>query len=295
MKILVTGAQGQLGREVVLSLRESAYNAIGAGRAELDLSKPDTVANRVAAFGADWVVHCAAYTQVDKAEQESELAFTVNRDGARAVAEGAKQSGSRILTISTDFVFDGAQSTPYSEDDEPKPLSVYGNSKWQGEQSIREVLPDATVLRTAWVYGVYGQNFVRTILRLAAERQQLRVVDDQVGTPTWTRDIARTIQTLIETGQPGILNYTNEGIASWYDFALQTIEYARELGFPIKLQELLPIPSSEYPLPAARPAFSVLSKEKVRPLLPWKNPHWRTSLYNMMEQLKCDKNYADTM
>lgn len=292
MKILVTGARGQLGREVVSGFEKTGYNVIGVGRKELDLSRPETVVERVASFEADWVVNCAAYTQVDKAENEPELAFTINRDGAKAIAEGIRKAGGRMLHLSTDFLFDGKQSTPYREDDEPKPLSVYGHSKWQGEQVVQEILPDAIVLRTAWVYGVYGQNFVRTILRLAAEREQLQVVDDQVGSPSWTRDIATTIQTLIEAGQPGTLNYTNEGIASWYDFALQTIEYARELGFPVKVLELSPIPSRQYPLPATRPSYSVLSKEKVRPLLRQKNPHWRASLYNMLKQLK---HYNDQM
>ncbi len=185
MKVLVTGANGQLGRETVLALQAEGEDVVAIDRAELDFSDPALVAEGIAGFGADWVINCAAYTQVDKAEEDRELAFLINRDSARAVAEGVQSAGGRLLHVSTDFIFGGDQSRPYKEEDFANPLGVYGQSKWEGEQAVREVLPNAVVLRTAWVYGVHGHNFVKTMLRLAAERNELHVVvcEDHVDSP----------------------------------------------------------------------------------------------------------------
>ncbi|MCB1753830.1 MAG: sugar nucleotide-binding protein, partial [Gammaproteobacteria bacterium] len=162
--------------------------------------------------------------------------------------------------------------------------SVYGQSKWEGEQRVLEILEDTLVLRTAWVYGNYGHNFVKTMLKLASEREKLSVVDDQIGTPSWTYDIARAVLTLIEAEAKGIYHFTNEGVASWYDLAQQTVEIARELGFSLRVDRVRPIPSSDYPTPAVRPAYSVLSKKRVRELLGYAIPHWRSSLRRMLEQ-----------
>ncbi|WJW76724.1 dTDP-4-dehydrorhamnose reductase [Thiohalobacter sp. IOR34] len=285
MKILVTGAAGQLGRELLLMLQAAGEEAVGIDRAELDLSRPERVAEGIAAQGADWVIHCAAYTQVDKAEEERELAFRINRDAARAVAQGVRASGGRLLHVSTDFIFDGAQSRPYREDDAANPLGVYGQSKWEGEQAVREVLPEAVILRTAWVYGAHGHNFVKTMLRLAAEREELRVVDDQVGTPAWTADIATAIRALIGAGASGTWHFTNEGVASWYDFAESILGLGRELGFPVKARGVRPIPTSDFPTPAKRPPWSVLSKRKIRGLLDHDIPHWRQSLERMLKEI----------
>jgi len=285
MKILVTGAAGQLGRELVLMLEAVGEEVVGIDRQELDLSRPETVAEGIAAHGADWVIHCAAYTQVDKAEEERELAYRINRDAARAVAEGARESGARLVHVSTDFVFDGSQSHPYREEDAANPLSVYGRSKWEGEQAVREALPEAIILRTAWVYGVHGHNFVKTMLRLAAERDELRVVDDQIGTPSWTADIARAIQSLMASDVSGTWHFTNEGVASWYDFAESILGLGRELGFPLRARRVRPIPTSDFPTPAKRPPYSVLSKEKIRAVLGHHIPHWRRSLEQMLKEL----------
>ncbi|VAW82218.1 dTDP-4-dehydrorhamnose reductase [hydrothermal vent metagenome] len=285
MTILVTGANGQLGRELVLALQAGGDPFIAIGRDELDLSRPDTVAAAIADYAADWVINCAAYTHVDKAEEEPELAFIVNRDAARAVAEGVKLGGGHLLHVSTDFIFDGEKSHPYRESDATNPLGVYGRSKLEGEQAVRDILPEAIILRTAWVYGVHGHNFVKTILRLASERSELRVVDDQTGTPSWTGDITRAIQALIKAEATGTYQFTNEGVASWYDFAVEIVAGAKQAGLPIVAETIRPIPTEDFPLPAKRPAYSVMSKVKIRSMLDYQIPHWRDSLQTMLSQL----------
>lgn len=286
MKILITGARGQLGHEMQHMLQNRGWDAIGIGRAEVDFSHPEQVADYIATQRADWVINCAAYTQVDKAEDDAELAFRVNRDAARAVAEGVQRYGGRLLQVSTDFIFNGEQSHPYRETDPAAPLGVYGQSKWEGEQAVLEVLPQAIVLRTAWVYGVHGNNFVKTILRLAAEREELGIIDEQVGSPSWTFDISQAMVALIEQQATGIYHFTNEGVASWYDFAQAIVEEARSLEFDLRIKRLKPIPTHAYPTPAARPAYSVLSKEKIRGILDYPVPHWRESLRAMLKELK---------
>jgi len=282
MRILMTGAAGQLGQAAQPEFAAKGHEVIAVARAELDLSVPDTVADAVAGYNADWIINCAAYTQVDKAEAEAELAFRVNRDGARAVAAGAKQSGSRLLHVSTDFIFAGNQSLPYGEDDAGRPLNVYGQSKWEGEQAVRALMPEALIVRTAWVYGGHGNNFVKTMLRLMAEREEIRVVDDQIGTPSWTADIVTAMRTLVEKDLSGTWNFTNEGVASWFDFAHAIISIATQLGHAGKLRRLLPIPGREYPAAAKRPNYSVLNKEKIRQVLGYEIPHWRDSLHTML-------------
>ena len=286
MKILVTGANGQLGHETVLMLEAAGHDVIAATRHELDFSKPQQITEGIAGYQADWVINCAAYTQVDKAESDRELAFLVNRDAVKAVAEGVKRYNGKLLHVSTDYVFDGKQSHAYKENDATNPLGIYGQSKLEGEQAIRDVLPEALILRTAWVYGIHGHNFVKTILRLAAEREELSIVDDQIGTPSWTADIAQAMLALIQRNVTGTCHFTNEGVISWYDFAVAILQLAKKLGYPVKIQKLIPIPSSQYPTPAPRPAFTVLNKEKIRDVLDYDIPHWQASLKTMLEELK---------
>jgi dTDP-4-dehydrorhamnose reductase len=283
--ILVTGAGGQLGRETVLALETDGEPFVAIGRNDLDFSRPHQVASAIADYGADWVINCAAYTGVDQAEQEQELAFAINRDAARAVAEGVRLSGGRLLHVSTDFVFGGEKARPYKESDRPNPLGIYGRSKLEGEQAVRQVFPEALILRTAWVYGAHGNNFVKTILRLAEQRRELRVVDDQVGTPSWTGDIVKAMRTLVRSNAAGIFHFTNEGIASWYDFAIETIAAARRSGLAVAAEVIHPIPTEAFPLPARRPAYSVMSKVKIREALGYPIPHWRESLRGMLKQL----------
>jgi len=285
MKVLITGAAGQLGRETLLALQAAGEEVIGIDRPELDFSQPDQVADGIRAHRADWVINCAAYTHVDKAEQEQDLVLRVNRDSAKAVAQGVSSYGGRLVHVSTDFIFGGEQSHPYAEHDPANPLGVYGQSKWEGEQAVQAVMADAVIVRTAWVYGIHGHNFVKTMLRLAAERDELRVVDDQVGTPAWTADITRALLSLIDADARGVFNFTNEGVASWYDFAGEIIANARDLGFPLEVKKITPIPTVDFPLPAARPPYSVLSKVKIRQALDYPIPHWRQSLRAMMQDL----------
>jgi dTDP-4-dehydrorhamnose reductase len=244
------------------------------------------VRTAIVAVKAEWVLNCAAYTQVDKAESDSAAAFAVNRDSARAVAEAVASYAGRLLHVSTDFVFDGTQSHPYREDDTPNPIGVYAQSKWEGEQAVRAVMHDALVLRTAWVHGAQGNNFVKTMLRLAAEREELRVVDDQIGSPSWVGDIADAAIALLQQDAHGCFHFTNEGVASWYDFAVAIVGEARTLGFPLKVQHVIPIPTSAYPTPARRPSYSVLDKQKIRTVLARPIPHWRESLVSMLRELQ---------
>lgn len=286
MKILITGADGQLGRELCGRLAQTAHEYIPFTRTDADFTQTEQVRTAILARQADWVINCAAYTAVDKAESDSATAFAVNRDAARAVAEAVAAYGGRLLQVSTDFVFDGRQSQPYREDDAPNPLGVYAQSKWAGEQAVSAILPEALIVRTAWVHGVHGRNFVKTLLRLAAERDELRVVDDQIGTPSWTADIAAALIELIERAATGCYHFTNEGVASWYDFAVAILAEARVLGFPIQAQRVTPIPTSGYPTPAKRPAYSVLDKQKIRAAMARPIPHWRAALVSMLRELQ---------
>ena len=278
--------EGQLGTELCARLRSAGYDAIAFTQHDADFTQADRLRTAIAERRADWVINCAAHTQVDKAESEKELAFAVNRDGARAVAEAVAGYGGHLLHISTDFIFDGTQSHPYREEDVPNPLGVYGLSKWAGEQAVGEVMPDALIVRTAWVHGAHGHNFVKTMLRLAAERDELRVVDDQIGSPSWTGDIADALIALIDRDARGCYHFTNEGVASWYDFAVAILDEARVLGFSIQAQRVTPIPTSGYPTPARRPAYSVLDKQKIRAALARPIPHWRAALVAMLRELQ---------
>ncbi len=286
MKILVTGGAGQLGSEMVRLFKTHGMDVTGVRSRDLDFCQPEKVTEWVLKFKADWVVNCAAYTQVDMAEQERDKAFLINRDATRALAEGVKSYQGRLLHISTDYIFDGRQSHPYSEEDTPNPLGVYGESKLAGETAVLEVLPEAVVLRASWVYGAQGNNFVKTILNLATERNEIQVIDDQLGSPTWAGDIAEAISALVYSESSGIYNFTNEGVASWYDLANEVVMVARQLGYPVKTQYVRPIPASDYKALAMRPAYSVLSKRKIRNKLNYHIPHWRESLREMLTQLR---------
>jgi len=288
-KILLTGKKGQLGQELELLLPQVG-EVIALGKEELDLSQGNQIRDCINHYQPDLIVNAGAYTAVDKAETESDLAYAVNADAPTILAESAEKIGARLVHFSTDYVFDGEKHKPYTEADQPNPIGVYGKSKLAGEQGIQKHCSNYIILRTAWVYGVYGQgNFVKTMLRLGEEREALKVVSDQIGTPTWTNDIAKVIVGLI-TQLPSspvqeIYHFTNSGVASWYDFSIAIFEEAKVLRFPLKIHRVSPIPTTEYPTPAQRPAYSVLSGEKISKLLGVCPPQWRISLREMLTQL----------
>ncbi len=285
MKVLVAGANGQLGSEVVRLLQGTGHELLLPGRSSLDFLQPPQVADYVRRKRPDVVINCAAYTQVDQAESEPDLAHTINRDAAGSLAQALAVTGGRLLHVSTDFVFDGEQTQAYSETDMPNPLSVYGRSKLAGEQAVQQALPDAIVLRTAWVYASHGHNFVKTMLRLAGEGKALRVVADQRGTPTWAADIAAVILRLVDSDAAGLFHYTNVGSTSWHGLACAILEEAQAIGYGIKTREVEPIATSGYPTPARRPAYSVLDTSKITKQLSLSIPDWRESLRNMLEEL----------
>lgn len=225
---------------------------------------------------------------MDKAETEPDLAYSINATAPKIMAEAAEKIKAKFLHISTDYVFDGRKNTPYLETDLTNPLGVYGQSKLRGEEEIKTVNSQAIILRTAWVYGSYGKsNFVKTMLRLGKEREELKVVVDQVGSPTWAKDIAAAItQLLINADNPaGIYNFTNSGVASWFDLTKAIFEEAKTSGIPLKIQRVIPITTAEYPTPAVRPAYSVLSGQKISQQLGYIPPYWRDSLKAMLNQL----------
>jgi dTDP-4-dehydrorhamnose reductase len=252
---------------------------------DLNLLRPDQIRQTVAACKPDWVINCAAYTQVDRAESEAATAFRINRDGAEHLAQAVARSGARMLHVSTDYVFDGLQERPYRETDPAGPRSVYGRSKLAGEQAVLAALPGAIVLRTAWVYGIRGKNFVKTMLRLAATGQTLRVVNDQKGTPTAAAEIAQAIAGLTRCDRTGVFHFTNAGETTWYGFAVAILEEARRIGFRIRTDAVAPISTDEYPVAATRPACSVLDTTKIRPCLDRPAPAWRDSLRTMLGEL----------
>jgi dTDP-4-dehydrorhamnose reductase len=282
----VAGSTGQLGVDLVDFLRGQEIEVVAPDIQQLDLLRPQAVRDVVRDARPHWVINCAAYTQVDRAEQDRETAFAVNRDGAHLLAEAACAAQAWMLQVSTDFVFSGHSAAPYTEDDETGPLGVYGQSKRDGEVAVQQACANSIIVRTAWLYGVHGNNFVKTMLRLAAERDELRVVSDQTGTPTWTQDLVRALWDLMQKPQAGVFHFSDAGQASWYEFACAIIDEARALGFPVQAQRVVPITTAEYPTPAQRPAYSVLSKTKIERLLAGPIPHWRDSLRAMLKELQ---------
>jgi dTDP-4-dehydrorhamnose reductase len=289
-EILITGAEGQVGSELT-RLLGSKFNIVALTRQDCDLSKIDTLREVINSFLPSAIVNAAAYTAVDRAETESDLAHLINGKAPGILADISHKLDIPLINISTDYVFNGRNYTPYLEEDLTAPLSVYGKTKLEGEQAISQVDGKYLNLRTAWVYGCYGKgNFVKTMLRLGETRAEIRVVADQIGTPTWANTIARTIDKLLpklERGEVESGNYhlTNSGVASWYDFAVAIFDEARSLGFPLEVKNVIPISTADYPTPAVRPAYSVLSNRKLQQVLQEPLPHWRHDLSQMLKQL----------
>jgi len=286
-KIALIGANGMLANMLIKSA-PTAVELTNYDLPDFDITSREQVLCQLSALHPDVIINCAAFTNVDGCESQVELAAKVNGVGPGILADVADRFGATLVHISTDFVFSGTQTTPYSEDDSTGPLSVYGQSKLAGEQAIiSSGLNNYYIVRTSWLYGPGGANFVETIARLAAEREQLGIVNDQVGTPTYTADLAQAIWTLISpitsnlspvTAPYGIYHYSNSGACTWYDFAGEIVSHLRQSALALKIKDLRPIATADYPLPAQRPAYSVLSKEKIVAATGVNIPSWQESL-----------------
>jgi dTDP-4-dehydrorhamnose reductase len=286
MRVLVLGAGGQVARAVA-RVMSGPHELILKTRAEVDIADGETLDRVLAQAKVDWIVNGAAYTAVDLAEDEPARAAAINDAAVGTLAAAASRSRARLLHLSTDFVFDGAANRAYLPNDPPSPLSVYGATKRAGEQKALEGGCAAIVLRTAWVYAAAGKNFALTMLRLMREREQVRVVGDQIGTPTWATGIAYTIRDLLEVGAPaGVYHWTDLGVASWYDFAVAIQDEALERGLLKRAVAIVPIATSEYPTRARRPAFSVLDSKATRDVVATPAMHWRHNLRMMLDELR---------
>ncbi|WP_066297124.1 dTDP-4-dehydrorhamnose reductase [Bacillus sp. FJAT-29937] len=280
MKIVITGANGQLGQELVQQLQQTSFTIYAFTKNDLDITDTENVQKVIGEIQPHVIINAAAYTKVDLAETEEELAFIVNGFAQRNLAVAAEKVGAKICYVSTDYVFDGESSTPYGEYETCKPLGVYGKSKYVGEQLTQSLSSKYFIVRTAWVYGEYGPNFVKTMIKLAEDRNEIGVVHDQVGSPTYTVDLAEFIIKLIQTDKFGIYHATNSGTCSWYEFAKAIFE---GLGLDTKVN---PLTSDRFSRPAARPSYSVLDNMALRvngfPQL----RHWKEGLSTFLNNLK---------
>ena len=283
MNILVTGCNGQLGNEIQLLEKDyGQHRFFNTDVAELDITNQLAVADFVGRNEIDGIINCAAYTAVDKAEDNKELCTTLNTVAPAYLAAAVEKRGGWIVQVSTDYVFNGKAHKPYVETDTPSPDSVYGSTKLAGELGVQKFCKRAMVIRTAWLYSTFGNNFVKTMIRLGKEKAELGVVFDQIGTPTYAGDLAKAIMTAVEKGiKPGVYHFSNEGVTSWYDF---TKAIHRIAG--ITTCKVRPIHTSEYPTPANRPHFSVLDKTKIKETYDMEIPYWEESLHKCIEKLK---------
>ncbi len=284
MKILITGANGQLGHEMRNVLEaEMPGHTLYTDIENLDLTNAKTVASYVAKNEITHIVNCAAYTAVDKAEEDKALCAAVNVDAVKNIANAADAVGAKVIHISTDYVFDGTAHRPYKESDKVNPISQYGTTKRSGETALIALVPDSIIIRTAWLYSPYGNNFVKNMMRLGEERPMLKVVSDQVGTPTYALDLAKAIYKILISHQwvEGIFHFSNEGACSWYDF---TKSIHRIAG--INNCEVVPIPTEDYPTTAVRPAYSILDKSRIKATYGITIPHWEESLAECIKRIK---------
>lgn len=286
MKILVSGHNGQVAQALQQALADLGQVQM-LGRDQLDLAHPERIAERVRALAPDLIINAAAHTAVDQAENEPELAFAINAEAPGVFAEEAARLGIPLIHYSTDYVFDGSKATPYTEEDAPNPLGVYGRSKLAGEQAIAAVGAEHLILRTSWVYSRHGRNFLLTMQRLLQEKPELRVVADQIGAPTWAGTIAASTRQLIErwqagqAGEWGTYHLTAQGETSWFGFAQAIAEHLENTGKPCAT--LLPIPSSEYPTPARRPLNSRLDCSRLQRQWQVSQPDWRQALIDCLK------------
>lgn len=295
MKVLITGASGQLGRE----LRRTAPKHVtvaALSRQELDITDAQAVVRAVTDLGPDVILNAAAFTAVDRAESEHEAAFAANAVGAGNVARAAAANGAFLVHVSTDFVFDGEAGRPYPADAGTSPVNLYGTSKFAGEEQVhQEARETSLILRTSWLYGSHGSNFVKTMLRVMGERDEVKVVADQVGAPTWTHSLADVIWVAAAGRLTGVHHWSDAGVASWYDFALAIQDKALELGLLRRRVPVHPIASADYPTLARRPHYSVLDTRAMRDALGMSPRHWRDSLGDMLEELKGQIECEDSL
>lgn len=280
MKILVTGASGQLGQDVVLLLHESGHEVKGCDRSELDITDQQQCEKVIGDYRPEAIIHCAAYTAVDAAEEDIDGAYRVNASGTRNIAVAAEKVGAKLVYVSTDYVFDGQADRPYREYDNTAPQTVYGESKRVGEVLAQTLSSKYFIVRTSWVYGQYGGNFVKTMLKLGAEKDSLSVVHDQIGSPTYTVDLARFLLQLIQTEKYGIYHASNSGHCSWHEFAQAIFETA---GLQVNV---LPVTTEQFPRPAKRPAYSVMDHTAIRANDLEDLPHWRDGLERFLAEVK---------
>lgn len=281
MNILITGCNGQLGTEMrLLSEKHQRHNFFFTDVAELDITDRNAVTKFVSDNAIDLIVNCAAFTAVDRAESEEVLAGRINADAVENLGVAAQTNGAKVIHVSTDYVFSGDQCTPYRETDIPHPTGAYGRTKLEGERRLQDVCPDSIIIRTAWLYSPWGNNFMKTMLRLGRERDSLNVVYDQIGTPTTALDLARAIYAVIEAPEfhAGIYHFTNEGVCSWYDFTCAIHQLA---GIECDVQ---PIRSEQYPTPTKRPNYSVLDKAKIKRTYGICIPHWHDALRETLQR-----------
>lgn len=282
MKILVTGANGQLGNELQNLLeKDFPGQALYTDIADLDLTDEQAVQAYVTKNEVTHIINCAAYTAVDKAEEDKLQCAAVNVDAVKNIAKAADANGIKVIHISTDYVFDGTAHRPYRESDKVNPISQYGTTKRKGETALLALAPESIIIRTAWLYSPYGHNFVKTILRMADEGKTLKIVSDQIGTPTYATDLAKAIIKILQSHQwvEGIYHFANEGVCSWYDFAKAIIRISG------KKANVVPIPTEDYPTPAARPYYSILDKCRIKATYGVSIPHWEESLVNCIKRM----------
>jgi len=298
-KVVVIGSEGMLGGEVVELLKRAGFEVVALDIPRIDITRQESVRSVLGRSDtAHLLINCAAYTAVDKAESEPQAAFAVNRDGPANLACECERLGIPLIHISTDYVFNGKSDRPYKEDDEADPINVYGLSKWQGEEAVRSRLSDHIIVRTSWLYGARGQNFVKTMMRLGAEREELKVVCDQYGCPTWSYDLADCLGKISErilSGAEevprGTFHFCGAGITTWYDFASAILDEVRR-RLATRVAVVSPVPTSSYPTAAVRPKYSALDCGKIDASLGIAPPPWEKSLAGLMDEL-CETLNSD--
>ena len=286
MRVLVTGAKGQLGHDVVNELEKRGITGIGVDIDEMDITDPAACRRVITDADVDAVIHCAAYTAVDAAEDNAELCNKINGEGTANIADVCRDLDIKMMYISTDYVFNGQGVRPWEPDDEREPLNAYGMSKYLGELAVEERLTKYFIVRIAWVFGVNGKNFIKTMLRLGEERGAVTVVDDQIGSPTYTYDLSRLLVDMAEKENYGRYHATNEGLCSWYEFACEIFKQAAEIDPAYGKVSVSPVSSDQYPAKAKRPSNSRMSKEKLTENGFEKLPTWQDALHRYLREIE---------